>query len=307
LFVAVAVGGCAQRAPYGVADLPGGMPDRLELTGVPFFPQQPYQCGPASLATVLNATGLQVSPEKIAEEIFTPAKKGSFQVLMVGAVRHYGRVPYIVGDFDSLLEEVAAGNPVVVLQNLGLNWFPKWHYAVVVGYDLQERILILRSGKNPRRIKPWSLFYHTWKRARNWAMVVLPPDKIPSSATEGDYLRSVTALEEIGRYEEAAVAYGAALKRWPSSLVAAMGLGNSLYAAGRMPEAEEAFRTAIQIAPESGDAYNNLALALTGQNRFDEAEAAALEAIRLGGANRSSYRKTLEEIRARDTKGSRQD
>ena len=27
---------------------------------------------------------------------------------------------------------------LLVLQNLGLSWLPRWHYAVVVGYDLAE-------------------------------------------------------------------------------------------------------------------------------------------------------------------------
>jgi hypothetical protein len=33
------------------------------------------------------------------------------------------------------LREVAAGNPVLVLQNLSFAWAPVWHYAVVMGYD----------------------------------------------------------------------------------------------------------------------------------------------------------------------------
>jgi tetratricopeptide (TPR) repeat protein len=307
LLVSVSLSGCAHRAPWVVADLPGDLPSRMELTGVPFFPQQAYQCGPAALATVLNETGLQVSPEEIAEEIFTPAKKGSFQLLMVGAAREHGRLPYVIEGFDALVQEVAAGNPVVVLQNLGLDWLPKWHYAVVVGYDLQERKLILRSGGNPRKVMAWALFYHTWKRADDWGMVVLPPGRLPASAGEIGYLQAAAALEQIGRPREAAASYAAALGRWPSSLAAAMGLGNSRYAAGQLREAEEAFRTAIEIDPENGDAYNNLAMALARQNRFEEAEKAVLEAIRLGGPNRSYYRETLEEIRARETRGSYQE
>lgn len=300
LLVAATLAGCAHRAPYVLEHLPADLPSRAELNGVPFFPQQSYQCGPAALATVLNETGLKASPEEIAEEIFTPAKKGSFQALMISAARDHGRLPYVIDDFDALLIEVAAGNPVVVLQNLGLSWAPRWHYAVVVGYDLQNRLLILRSGKTARKITEWSLFYHTWKRAENWGLVVLPLDRLPAGARERAYLESVVALEQIGRHREAAVSYAAALRQWPSSLAAAMGLGNSRYAAGQMREAEAAFRTAIAIAPDSGDAYNNLAMALANQNRFDEAEKAAAEAIRLGGPNRSYYRETLEEIKTRE-------
>ena len=45
-----------------------------------------------------------------------------------------------------LLQEVAAGHPVIVLQNLGLEWIPVWHYSVVIGYDLSRGQLVLRSG-----------------------------------------------------------------------------------------------------------------------------------------------------------------
>jgi hypothetical protein len=43
---------------------------------------------------------------------------------------------------QQLCEEVAAGHPVIVLQNIGLSWYLVWHYAVVVGYDLHEGTVI---------------------------------------------------------------------------------------------------------------------------------------------------------------------
>ena len=49
-----------------------------------------------------------------------------------------------------LLREVAHGNPVIVFQNLGTRWLPRWHFAVVVGYDLQASKVILRSGTTER-------------------------------------------------------------------------------------------------------------------------------------------------------------
>ena len=297
LLAAAAIAGCAHRTPYPVEGLQGKVPSFTELTEVPFFPQEDFQCGPAALVTVLNETGLAVSPGPVAEEIFTPAKQGSFQAMMVGAARHHGRMPYVIDGFEALLLEVAAGNPVVVLQNLGLNWAPRWHYAVVVGYDLQKQTLILRSGTTQRKIMNWLLFDRTWQRGNRWGMVVVPPGKLPASAGEKPYLMAVFDLEQTGRTREAAAAYAAALERWPSSLGAAMGLGNSLFTEGRLEEAEDAFRTAAKIAPKNGDAYNNLALVLARQKRFDEAVDAALEAVRLGGENRPIYFETLEEIR----------
>jgi len=48
--------GCAQLVPQTMAlrtGWPDGVPQRVEWTDVPFFPQEDYQCGPAALATVL--------------------------------------------------------------------------------------------------------------------------------------------------------------------------------------------------------------------------------------------------------------
>ena len=54
--------GCASLVPQTIAlrdAWPQGVATRVDLTEVPFFPQQDYQCGPAALATVLVAAQLR--------------------------------------------------------------------------------------------------------------------------------------------------------------------------------------------------------------------------------------------------------
>ncbi len=236
---------------------------------------------------VLNWSGSQVTPEEITGEIYTPGRKGSLQPVLISASRYHSRLPYVIRDFEALIQEVAAGHPVVVLQNLGLSWYPQWHYAVEIGYDLENRLVILRSGKVFRMEKGWSLFCRTWERADKWGLLVLPLNRLPASADEKSYLEAILTLEAVGRHEEASMAYKTALKLWPRSLGAIMGLGNSLYAMGKLHEAEAAFRTAIKLSPTCGDVYNNLAHVLAEQKRYDEALNAARKAVRLGGLNYS--------------------
>src|SRR5437868_2835012 len=61
--------GCAALAPQsaelGEKGLPAGVPRHLELTQVPFFPQDEYQCGPAALATALSASGVKITPQEL--------------------------------------------------------------------------------------------------------------------------------------------------------------------------------------------------------------------------------------------------
>jgi tetratricopeptide (TPR) repeat protein len=273
------------------------LPVRAEIADVPFHPQEFQQCGPAALAMVLNWSGSHVTPEEISHEIYTPGRKGTLQPLLVSAAREHNRLPFVIDDFLSLLQEIAAGHPVLVLQNLALSWYPRWHYAVVIGYDSQEELVILRSGDIFRKQSPWKVFLRTWDRADHWGMLALPLTDLPASADEQSYLEAVLPLETIGRWEEAATAYQTALERWPKGVGAHMGLGNSRYAMGNLEKAEEAFRRAAELCPACGDAFNNLAHVLAAQGRYEEAEDAAREALRLGGPNEAVYRETMEEIK----------
>ena len=55
-------------------------PQPVELTTVPFFPQEEYQCGPAALATVLTWTGVNVTPAELAPQVYLPERQGSLQL-----------------------------------------------------------------------------------------------------------------------------------------------------------------------------------------------------------------------------------
>jgi len=301
LCLLVLMAGC-MGAIYRSGTIPGweGVPPRTELVSVPFHPQKQYQCGPAALASALESSGCEVSPEEISSEVYTPNLEGSLQSLLLSAVRSRNRLPYLIDTFEALIRETAAGHPVVVLQNLSLGFYPIWHYAVVIGYDRDRRLIILRSGEVPRMEKGWGIFQKTWARAENWGLAVFPLDELPASADEASYLEAATAFEDIGKWSNAAVAYRTALTRWPSSFRAYMGLGNSFYMMDELEQANTAFRKATVLCPACGDAFNNLAQVQADQGQPGKATESVLEAIRLGGPNRSIYLETLEEIRRRE-------
>ena len=275
-----------------------GLPGRVEIPSVPFYPQEAYQCGPAAMAMVLQWTKANVSPQDLIPKVFVPEKKGSLQPALISAARRYNRLAYPIKGVEALVKELAAGHPVIVLQNLGLQWFPRWHYSVPIGYNLAEGIFILHSGKEARRRMSWTLFMRTWKRADYWGLVVLPSGQLPASADEQSYLRAVLGLEQARQFKGAAAAYTAALKRWHSSLGALMGLGNSRYALGDLIGAEQAFRHAAEAHPQSGASFNNLAHVLAEQGRYTEALQMAIRAVDIGGTNKPLYLRTLQEIQA---------
>jgi tetratricopeptide (TPR) repeat protein len=274
----------------------GSLPAQVENEAIPFYPQKAYQCGPAALAMVLNWSGLPISPEELTAEVFTPERKGSLQSAMVGAVRRNGRIAYVFTGVSDLFAEVAAGHPVIVLQNLGLSWYPVWHYAVVVGYDLSEKVIILRSGNIRRKRMPFHVFEKTWARSNYWGLLILKSNQLPATVKKDLFLKALLGLEEAGQYHAAINGYHTALEQWPKNLTALIGIGNCYYTLGELEHAEKVLKRAIRYHPESGPAFNNLAQIFYEQGRKPEALAAARKAVSLGGPMRSVYQKTLEEI-----------
>ena len=215
---------------------------------------------------------------------------------MLAAARRHRLVAYpLAPRLEDLLHEIAAGNPVVVLQNLALDWAPQWHYAVAIGYDLEARRMVLRSGVTPRLVMSLDTFERTWARSGHWGMLALPPDQLPAVAAEPIYVAAVAALE---RVTPAAARHGyeTALARWPGNAAARLGLGNASYALRDLAAAEAAYRQATLAHPDSADAWNNLAQTLHELGSRDEALAAARRAVALGGPRLPGYRETLDGI-----------
>ena len=293
--------GCALTPQVAsLRENPAILPPRAELASVPFFPQETHQCGPASLAMAANFAGVAVSADALTAQTYLPDRQGSLQAEMLAATRRQGLLAYpLAPSLKDLLAEVAAGSPAIVLQNLGLAAFPKWHYAVVIGYDLEREQVVLRSGLEPRQILSFRTFEHTWARSGYWAMLAMLPTRLPATADETRYVGAALALEQTGQMESALVAYQAALSRWPRNLTARMGLGNTAYASGDRQLAETAFRQAAADHPHEWMPLNNLAYVLADLQRYAEALSAARQSLALAGPENTTARETLHEIQNR--------
>ncbi|OEY65346.1 PA2778 family cysteine peptidase [Marinobacter sp. X15-166B] len=272
----VLLSGCASSPPWP--------PDASAtiLTHVPFHPQEQYQCGPASLAMMLNAQQVDASPDELIERVYLPGRKGALQVEMVAAARQYGMLVYpLAPDLASVLAEVEAGHPVLVLQNLRFNWWPQWHFAVVIGFDGDTEALILHTGTQERYRQPAAAFMATWNRANRWARVILPPGQLPATAQPLPYLMAAHDLETTRQTGAAQSAYRAARRAWPDQPAALLGLGNIAYDQGRWATAVDYYRALTERFPDLGAGWNNLAEALRKQGCPVAAAAASRTAHRL--------------------------
>ncbi len=298
VFICAALLASCAAAPVSelVAHPPAGLPARAQIESVPFHAQEAYQCGPAALAMALQFAGRQVTPEALVAQVYLPARKGALQAEMLATTRRHGLLAYLLAPrLEALLGEVAAGTPAVVLQNLALDWAPRWHYAVVIGYDLEARTIVLHSGVTRRLTMSLDTFERTWARGGHWAMLALEPGRLPANPEEHRFVGALAALERVAP-AAARTGYAKALARWPDNVGAGLGLGNASYALGDLDGAAAAFARTASRHPDSADAWNNLAHVLAALGRRHEALAAARRAVGLGGPRIGVYRETLESI-----------
>jgi tetratricopeptide (TPR) repeat protein len=297
--------GCASFTPQTkllAQSRPAGVPGAHELTEVPFFAQSDYQCGPASLAMAMVAAGVKTTPDELVPEVYLPERKGSLQVEMLAAPRRHGLVSYqLAPSYADLIREIAAGTPVIVLQNLGIK--EGWHYAVAVGYDWDNGMLQLRSGLNERQELPFAMNEMAWRRSGYWAMVAVPPERIPASADEQRWLAAIAALERAGQSSAARTAYRTFLVRWPANVNAAIGLANAHHALGELTEAERVLREAAKQAPDSVVVLNNLAQVLADQGRYREALPYVERAAATGGPHADAVSQTRKAILQKLSRG----
>lgn len=268
---------------------------RVMLDEIPFFPQKAYHCGPASLAMMMNRLGEDVHPDDLAQRVFLEARQGSLQAEMLAATRRQGLLPYLhERSFSVLLNQIEAGHPVLVFENLGFEHYPVWHYAVVIGYDLESQQMVLHSGTTERQRRTFKRFELEWRGGDYWAMTMHRPGSFPAQPEEQRYLEATSGLEQAGRLHAAERAYQAATQRWPRSLVAWLGLGNVRYGMERYREAEEAYRQALAVDADSAAAHHNLAWSLMRQQAFMEAYPHAMKADQMAVDQGAHYSGAME-------------
>ncbi len=296
LLVLVASGCAAPQAGALLGAGPVDLPPRAVLADVPFHPQEDFQCGPAALAMVLGQAGHAVPPETLRDAVFVPARSGSFTVEMLAAPRQYGLLAVRTApELDAVLHEVAAGNPVVVFQNLSLPIMPIWHYAVLIGYDLDREQVLLHSGAEARMPMSLHAFERTWARGEYWAMTVTAPGRLPARGGRIEVAQAAAALERVAPAAGLS-AYEAMLARWPADRLALFGRGNALYALHRTADAAAAWQATVEAAPEFADAWNNLAQARSELGEREAAAAAIERALALGGPRAAVYEQTRMQI-----------
>jgi len=143
------------------------------IRGVPFYSQEAHQCGPASLAEVLNYWGVDVLPQDIAKEIYSKSAGGTLGMDMALYAKKVSlKVSQYRGSLDDLKLHIDSGCPMIVLVDYGFWIFQRNHFMVIIGYD--ESNMIANSGKNQLKLIPVQSFSGAWEKAAFWSLLITP-------------------------------------------------------------------------------------------------------------------------------------
>jgi ABC-type bacteriocin/lantibiotic exporter with double-glycine peptidase domain len=142
-----------------------------KIENMPFHPQESYQCGPASLAGVLNYLGVAVTPDEVARNIFSASARGTLTIDMVLYARQKGLfAEQYKGSLENLKQNIDSGLPVVVLVDYGGMMYQLNHFMVIFGYN--EYGILANSGKDKEKFIPEDDFLKSWEKTDFWTLLI---------------------------------------------------------------------------------------------------------------------------------------
>ncbi len=273
-------------------------PSANVIPNVPMLKWGIESCGAGSLATVLEHYG---DPKTLQQwdDSLPKMRGGVMTVDMLIAARQKGfDAQLVTGTPELVTEELRNGRPVILMLQVvdypGKH-YDFFHYIVADGIDAERGLIRTQWGDRKGRWVSLEKLEQPWSGGGHAAILIHPRDR-----DEGvrDALRAAIALEDEGKYSEAAAKYREILAAHPDSVVAWTDLGNAQEHLGDRAAAEEAFRKALALDPNSRDALNNLAWLLYQQKRLDEAESFARRAVAQQGPDSYLVLDTLARVLA---------
>ncbi|MDF3132110.1 Peptidase_C39 like family protein [Pseudomonas extremaustralis] len=187
-----------------VSKLPG-LPERVELNGVPSFRSDAYQSAPTALASMLSQQGIVMTPGLLEKPLHLPGGEADLERNMQVLAREYGLMVYpLDAKLTAVLAQVAAGYPVMARVSGGL--LSSTHYVVVVGFNQQKSTVLLRSGKDRRLLMSFSDFESKWSSAGHWAILTQRPSQLPANVDAQRWRAAANATAQAGQERAAAQA-----------------------------------------------------------------------------------------------------
>jgi ABC-type bacteriocin/lantibiotic exporter with double-glycine peptidase domain len=167
-------GGCAAGRTAAIPALPPAAAGETRvIEGVPFLPQEEETCGPSSLAMLLRFHGKEAATRELVEETRTAGLRGTLITDLAAAARRRG-VEAGVADLDlpGLRRRILAGEPVILLVDLGTWVWSRPHYLVAYGVTAEG--VVAHSGRSEATVIPYDSLEAQWAKMGHLAIVVAP-------------------------------------------------------------------------------------------------------------------------------------
>jgi hypothetical protein len=283
--------GCITLAPRSRS----ASPSATVIANVPMLRWGVESCGAGSLSTVLQHYGDKTSMQEWDATL--PKTRGGVLTvdMLIGARKHGFDAQIVTGTAENVTAELTAGRPVILMLQVveypGTH-YDFFHYIVLDGLDTARGLVRTQWGDLKGRWTTLAKLEKPWAGGGHAAIFIRPQ-------TDTETLRAAVALEEEGKFADAAERYRQITAHDPHSIVAWTNLGNAERQLGQTAEAESAYRKAIDVdAAAARDALNNLAWLLYEQKRLDEAEPLARKAVAEPGPDAYLMLDTLARVLA---------
>jgi predicted double-glycine peptidase len=273
-------------------------PNAAVIDNVPTLKWGIESCGAGSLSTVLQHYG-DATPMESWDASLPKTRGGVLTIDLLLAARQKEFDARLVTGTPQLVEdELRNQRPVIlmlqVIDSPG-HKYDFFHYVVADGIDDERHLIRTQWGDRKGRWTTFDRIEKPWNGGGHAAILIHPRtanDQLTAA------LRDAVALEEQGKFADAAQRYRDLLTTHSDSPLLWTNLGNAEMQLHHNDEAERAFRRAVAADASSRDALNNLAWLLLQQSRFDEAESLARKAVALRGDDSYLTLDTLAQILA---------
>ena len=174
-----------------VIQKPPHLPSRHVINKVPQIHQGKNECGPTSLAMVLNYYGIKEKKDELKDDLKWNLEKGiPYQNMLQFPFKKFGLKIALVkrGSIEKLMEYIAQDQPVIVRQ--WLNYEDKaeggmTHLRVAMGYDHEKEMIYMRdpaikskgfSNLNYKEfLDLWDISNHS-NPSKNLMLIIIPEE-----------------------------------------------------------------------------------------------------------------------------------
>lgn len=151
------------------------------IRDVPFYPENRYWCGPASLAGVMNYWREAPKPDAVAEKTYSPSAGGTLMADLAWYAREQGFEARVrSGTLEDLERLVRRGTPPIVFVRRRGILGEYNHFMVLVGYT--TRGYIVNSSLSEHQYIDRATFRSLWEGNDRYYVRITDPGAEPPNA-----------------------------------------------------------------------------------------------------------------------------